>query len=687
MVGTASLSFELKRLADQLGQFVDLGKVQLAGDGWSNVNWKRNAQQQFETDAELQLHNLQVLLPEKQPWKEESLLIYVSAKGKTDGTSNTQLDAASLNVKAGDDRLAAQLLKPVADLKQGGIWPVRLLMQGQLQSWTARLASFLPLNNWRLAGTVDLDVQATGSKDGVNIGQARINATQFAMASPYINLEEPKIELSAAGSWNQRQYRLQLAPAALACTSVALQADNFVMAMPTSASSIRLSSSKSAEPQNGPFELSGTIKYQGDLGRLQQWFADRTKPPAWGLGGQMTGNAQFKQSAELVQYETAAEINNLTVLDSAGGRFQEPIIRLAARGDYETRSGLVRLEQAQIASSIVAANAVGRVAFADQQSQANIDGQISYDLDRLCGLLRPYVGRDVRFSGRGSGPVLWRGPLSLTGAQASTSIKWDSAYLYGFNIGPAQVKPTLADGIVQIEPMELDVSQGKVFLAPKVRLGAQPMDLTLPAGPLVRQVQIDPQMCSILLKYIAPVLADVTSAQGAFSIDLEGCRLPLSDPAKGELAGRFIIHSVEIGPGPLIRELAILMGRETPAKLRRESVVPFKMIGGRVYHQGLELIFPDFSVRTYGSVGFDQTLAIMTEMPVPPKWLENNPLAPGLRNQTIRIPIAGTLQRPQLDRAVMDQLSRQFIRNAARNMLEEELGKGLDRLFGPQKKE
>ncbi|HEY4720950.1 MAG TPA: hypothetical protein VII92_03835, partial [Anaerolineae bacterium] len=326
--------------------------MQLAGDGWSNVNWKRNAQQQFETDAELQLHNLQVLLPEKQPWKEESLLIYVSAKGKTDGTSNTQLDAASLNVKAGDDRLAAQLLKPVADLKQGGIWPVRLLMQGQLQSWTARLASFLPLNNWRLAGTVDLDVQATGSKDGVNIGQARINATQFAMASPYINLEEPKIELSAAGSWNQRQYRLQLAPAALACTSVALQADNFVMAMPTSASSIRLSSSKSAEPQNGPFELSGTIKYQGDLGRLQQWFADRTKPPAWGLGGQMTGNAQFKQSAELVQYETAAEINNLTVLDSAGGRFQEPIIRLAARGDYETRSGLVRLEQAQIASSI-----------------------------------------------------------------------------------------------------------------------------------------------------------------------------------------------------------------------------------------------------------------------------------------------------------------------------------------------
>ena len=147
------------------------------------------------------------------------------------------------------------------------------------------------------------------------------------------------------------------------------------------------------------------------------------------------------------------------------------------------------------------------------------------------------------------------------------------------------------------------------------------------------------------------------------------------------MPGKFIIHSIEIGPGPLIRELAILMGRETPAKLRREGVVPFQMVDGRIYHKDLELIFPDFTVRTYGSVGLDQTMAIMTEMPVPPKWLENNPLAPGLRDQIIRIPIAGTLQKPQLDRAEMDKLSRQFIRNAARNMLEEGLNKGLDQLF------
>ena len=130
----------------------------------------------------------------------------------------------------------------------------------------------------------------------------------------------------------------------------------------------------------------------------------------------------------------------------------------------------------------------------------------------------------------------------------------------------------------------------------------------------------------------------------------------------------------------------MFLGRETPAKLRQESVVLFRMVGGRVYHQGLELVFPEFTVRTYGSVGLDQTMAIMAEMPVPPKWLEKNPmLSQAMRNQIIRVPINGTLSKPQLDQKVMEGLSRQFLQKAAENLLEGELNKQLDRLFGPRK--
>jgi hypothetical protein len=193
-------------------------------------------------------------------------------------------------------------------------------------------------------------------------------------------------------------------------------------------------------------------------------------------------------------------------------------------------------------------------------------------------------------------------------------------------------------------------------------------------------------VCTSLLKYIAPVLADVTTAQGEFSIDLDGCRIPLGDLAKGEVAGRFTIHTMEVGPGPLVRQFAVFLGRETPARLRQESTVVFRMSHGRVEHQGLELIFPEFTVRTSGSVGLDQTLNLVAEMPVPPKWLENRPvLSQTFRDQTIRVPITGTLGKPQLDQRVLADLSRQFLQKAAGNMLQGEFGKQLDRLFGPKK--
>jgi hypothetical protein len=311
------------------------------------------------------------------------------------------------------------------------------------------------------------------------------------------------------------------------------------------------------------------------------------------LGGQLIGSAAFKQSSGLIKCEATADINNLAVTDSSGETFQEPLVKLSARGDYDTKAGSIRLEQAQIASTFVAASAAGRIEnlekgdspllTADQSPvsvQADIAGQVSYDLDRLCALMRPYLGRNVRILGRGTSPASWHGPLSLSAGQANAALRWDGAYIYGFQVGPGEIKPALSGGIAQIEPAQFAVSRGTVFLAPKLYLAGKQMELTMPAGPLMRQVEINPQMCSMLLKYIAPVLAEVTSAQGTFSIDLDGCRIPLSDPAKGEFAGRFVIHSIEIGPGPLVHELAVLMGRETPAKLRREGVVPFRMVGG-----------------------------------------------------------------------------------------------------------
>lgn len=664
---TASASFDFKPLAEQLGQFVDLGGIGLGGDGWAQFHWKRSGQQDFEADGELQTRDFQLALPGRKAWSEESLIVSFAANGRTDFGTDTQLQAASLQVKAKADQVHARLTQPVLDVHAGGTWPVEVKISGQLQNWPPRIQTWIAADDWHLAGTYQADLEGVGSKDGLTIRRARLALGQLRLQTPSLNVAEPAVELLASGRWDHRQRQLRLDPLTLTCTSLSLEAKQ-----------VRLN-----VPEEGPPELASSAKYQADLQRVSRWITDPGTPPAWQLQGRLAGTAQLSQSGGTTEGRVDADVGNLLITLASGRQFRQPLVHLAARGKYEHRDAVLRLEKLLLTSDMFGADAAGRIARADGQTDVQLDGKIQYDLEKLAGLLQPYIGTGVRMDGKGTGPASYRGPLSLAKAGAHTAVSWKSAQVYGFPVGPGDLKAALAGGVVQVQPMDVAVSGGQARLAPRVRLAPDPMELTLPRGPLARQVRITPQMCDSALKYIAPVLADVTTARGAFSIELDGCRIPLADPAQGDVSGKFMIHSVEVGPGPLVRELAVLLGRVAPARLRRESVVPFRMVQGRVHHAGLELEFPDLTIRTSGSVGLDQTLDLTAEMPIPPKWLGNNPLGTALRGQKIQLPIAGTLSKPAINRRVMDRLSRQFIERGVRNVIEDELGKQLEGLFGP----
>lgn len=175
-------------------------------------------------------------------------------------------------------------------------------------------------------------------------------------------------------------------------------------------------------------------------------------------------------------------------------------------------------------------------------------------------------------------------------------------------------------------------------------------EFVMARGKPIDHLAITPELCNDFLKYIAPVLANSTKAGGEFSIEVEDVRIPLDDPEAGQLAGRFSIHSVHVGPGPLVRELAAALTVPPEMQLANESVVEFEMIEGRVYHEGLQFGFPRLSVRTHGSVGLmDQSLDLIAEVPLAGLAKEGAPLREALSQQTLVIPITGTLETPQVD--------------------------------------
>ena len=682
----AAASFDLSQLSSQLAGFVDLGPTQLAGSGWAQFQWQRLPQQTFQTAARVHLDNFHVTLPGRPAWAEENLTATLAAAGQTDFTT-TRVDAASLDLVTGRDQTSVRLLQPVADLGRSA-WPVEVHSEGDLARWIPRLAPWCTVADWRLAGTYNLGFKATASAQAVRLDDVRIVADQLQVQGKSLHLAEPHGQATLAGGWDAAARRLELKSVRVNLGGLVLSADGLVVGLPA----------------DGPVELTGVVDCQGDLDRLQQWTIDPAVAPDWRIAGQFASRTEFRQSPGTITGATTTAVRGLSVVHSSGQQFQEPEVRLTAQAVYDIAGGTLSVQQAQLSSDCLAAGGSGRLVSQASQRRLDADGKLDYDLEKLSALARSFWGPRVQISGRGSRPFAYHGPLDLSTAGVNTSLAWQSAQAFGFQAGPGELRLALDRGVLAMGLQDLAVNEGRVRLAPEIRLASSlpPSSAGTPAtagavrspaadtlilyhapGRIAEQIRINPELCTQALKFVAPVLAHVATAEGRFSVDIDRCRIPLAHPSQGEILGRLTIHTAQVAPGPLVEELAVLLGRAAPARISQESVINFRMADGRVYHDGMELVFPDLTIRTQGWVAFDDTLSLTAEMSVPPKWLAGNPSAPALRSQTIRLPVGGTLKRPLIDRKVLAQTSAQFLRNAAHNLIQEEFHRQVDRLLKP----
>ena len=134
-----------------------------------------------------------------------------------------------------------------------------------------------------------------------------------------------------------------------------------------------------------------------------------------------------------------------------------------------------------------------------------------------------------------------------------------------------------------------------------------------------------------------------------------------------------------------------LLRRRLPRPLTQESTpwvvlptqdVTFSVVDGRVTHEDFQMLVGNVLIRTTGSIGFDHTLSMVVHIPIDDQWVNGDRLLAGLRGTIIEIPIAGTISEPRFDKRVIEQLGKQLLRGATRSLFEDELEKGLRKLFG-----
>ncbi len=316
------------------------------------------------------------------------------------------------------------------------------------------------------------------------------------------------------------------------------------------------------------------------------------------------------------------------------------------------------------------------------------------DWEKLAPLWRPYTGPEVTIQGNDPWPFSLSGPWTpgatpaLAGAQkmvGQATVNWAHIDLRGIDVNRGAINAVLKDGTLTIVPVGVEVNGGKVLLSPTVRLAAQPAEILLPRGPMLDHLELTSQHAGRALKYITPILAGVTKTTGQFSVTLQGGQLPLANPETGDVAGQLLVHSVEMQPGPILQtllgfaqQLEGLAKGQIPFANSPQSVslirienqtVEFRMVGGRVYHRGLQFTAGNVTITTRGSVGLDETLSVVAEIPMNAGLLGNNSKLKGIDSENLQIPIEGTLQHPKIDPRAIERLTASLVKNTTRNLL------------------
>lgn len=663
---TASAQFDLDQLARQLEGFVDLGGLRLAGKGSGRLVWQHDPQGPFRAEANLGVQNLEVFVPGRPVWRENNVDASLKAAGATDFASATRIDSADVEITAGSERASLRLVEPLATAASKGPWPLAVAAQGDLAQWMVRAQAWNLLTGWNAGGTFRLTGNVVASSSAVELADVQGTVDQLLLTGGGWNVVEPAVRVVLAGQYDLAGRRLALRNAKIECASATVEANELVAALPA----------------EGPLSLSGNLAYRGDVARLQSWITAPGTSPTWRAYGQLQGTGQLRQTGGTTTGQLDAAIERLAVAAADGRQFQEPKARLTLRGAYDAATGQLKLDEMLVATAAAGLRASGQVDQLGRNARANLTGQVGYDWQRLMPLLRPYLGNQINIVGRNDRPFALRGPFDPATTEANASIDWSSMYAYGFQVGPGELDARLAAGTIQCAPLNVTISEGRLTARPRVRLAPSPAVAEVEPGKILDQVRINPDMCAQGLQYIAPILAGVAAAEGRFSIELDQCEIRLDDPAQSKLAGRFTVHAIEVGPGPLVRELAVVLSRASVAKLQRESVIRFHLADGRVYHEGLELVFPEMSVRTHGWVGLDQSMSLVAEMPIPPKWLAGHRLLDAaLKNQELKVPIRGTLSQPQIDRRKLDEYNQALVRKATENVIQGELNRQLDKIF------
>ncbi len=657
------------------------------------------------------------------PWREERLEIVAASSARISDTQQLRsVESASLRLISGEDRLDAKLTEPIA-WSSNAHWRVVADVVGGLESWQARLRPVLTIEDWQVAGQLAAHAEVDADSRAIDVTKLTVAINQLQARGPEWLIQEPKLSLETAGHWETATNHWTAPQTVLTGTTAAATVSNLDWSLAGA---------------------SGDARFRVHLGNVSRWKTQAQQQPSYFVAGEATGSLRLQQRGITTQATLDSRVEKFalgtpTDRTQSGWEtaWQEPEIKLATQATFDSAKQSLTLSGSKLTADGLEVDLAGQLDELNATPLVDVTGEISCDWARLTQRLGESLRQNVQLAGQERRKFALRGRLSspaqtsggrlsnvsrtsspsdssLAAMTGEAGLGWQSANVYGLSAGAGDVSCKLTDGIGVFALRDISVNEGTVRLNSQLRLDRTPAMIVLQSERVIDKVRLSPELCAGWLKFVAPLMADATRVDGRFSVVLANGALPVSDPSAGDVAGKFAVHQAQIASGPLGNQVLAVVdrikaltkskslkpadllslaeqsaspgGRERVLVTLPEQEVPFRLVNGRVHHEGLTLVTKEATLKTRGSVGLDESLELVVEVPVRDEWIAQNKQLANLRGKSLSIPVRGSLTSPQLDLRVFESLARDALTAPVENLLENELQKGLNRLLPGKKK-
>ncbi|MCK4849945.1 MAG: DUF748 domain-containing protein, partial [Phycisphaerae bacterium] len=679
VAGQLQLKTDLSRVNTYLAQFIDLGKLDLAGQLLCNADISTQ-DRQLNFQADLTADNLLITGLASRDLREPHLQLTLD--GSLTRTENNQIVALSFK--------QAQLLTDRTQLQfSGQIDPKPLAVTGrvQIKAYLARLQELaLAFDSspydFKLQGKLDSALtfaaprpQTIACEGASTIQDLRIaHKNGRTLHEPHVSFQHDLIY-----DLNSRTLDGELPQLKLAGLTAQLQ-------------------KLTLTPQpDGKFDIQTQADFQGDLRGLNRWLVIFAKlDPKTELAGQLTGQASYSRQAQQESFTLSSQILNLQLRPPGRPVFAEPKISLQVEGSADRTAKTLELSRLDVSSDFLQVNAQVTTGLSSRASPAKITLQARSDLERLSRVMQPWFSNwpDLRGSGSADMTLTGTSPKAapadwLSFLSGPATVHFDQQFLAGMTLGPAEVNMHVKQGLLTIPPTTIPANQGKINFQAQVSLtGAKPFLVISQPISLCEDVQINPQMSDTLLKFINPVFANNHQISGTVNFICN--RLVIDDPAKwkqtakmkGLFSGKDLRFQSRKG---IMADLASVLKLDLSSKLGELRPISIELSDGVVSYKDMHIVFGHMLDLSFsGQVGLDESIRMRVGIPILPAMLGNRPeLIKYLGDQRIYLPITGTLSNPRLDVAAFPGLLLEQISRVLRNQAAREVGKILEGILKP----